>query len=73
MQNSKLIMIWFVIQGLEYLMGHSVVHGDIRCANIYLTKDFAPKICNFGWSKEFTTDLQQTGYVRKEPTLHRQW
>lgn len=37
-----------LIEAIEYLKSQDVVHGDIKMENILLTKDYKPKIGDFG-------------------------
>jgi len=37
--------------GLSYLHSRSVVHGNVRCANVLISAEGEPKLCDFGMSK----------------------
>jgi len=37
-----------IARGLEYLHDHSVVHGDLRGANILVDQDGCARICDYG-------------------------
>ncbi|XP_071675880.1 wall-associated receptor kinase 3-like [Lolium perenne] len=53
-------------EGLAYMHSKAnttILHGDVKPANILLTDDFAPKISDFGISRLIATDLQQTAHV----------
>ncbi|RNF19182.1 putative protein kinase [Trypanosoma conorhini] len=40
-----------VLQGMEYLQGRSVVHGDLKSANVLVTEKGGLKITDFGTSR----------------------
>ncbi|KAF9001995.1 kinase-like domain-containing protein [Cyathus striatus] len=43
--------IWGAANGLKYLHSRSIVHGNVKCANILVTKEGEARICDFGMSK----------------------
>ncbi|KAJ7145907.1 kinase-like domain-containing protein [Mycena epipterygia] len=43
-------LLWEVSQGLQYLHSHNVVHGDLRGANILVTRDWSACLTDFGLS-----------------------
>ncbi|THH32824.1 hypothetical protein EUX98_g1317 [Antrodiella citrinella] len=40
-----------ITEGLEYLHGQRIVHGDLRGANILITSDLHVQLCDFGLAK----------------------
>ena len=49
--------------GLIYLHKNKIIHRDLRCVNILVTKDFDLKISDFGVSVWFDED----GNTKKKP------
>lgn len=45
---------------MEYLSKRRIVHGDIAARNILLTHDFVVKIADFGLSKKFDVEDNET-------------
>jgi NIMA (never in mitosis gene a)-related kinase len=56
--------IWFIfiqtIKGLYLLHSKSIMHRDIKCANIFLTKDNRAKLGDLNVSKVMKTDFSKT-------------
>jgi len=46
--EARLDMVRQIARGLEYLHGHSVVHGDLRGSNILIDADGHPRLCDYG-------------------------
>ncbi|KIM79277.1 hypothetical protein PILCRDRAFT_823532 [Piloderma croceum F 1598] len=46
--NARLDMVTQIAQGLEYLHGMSVVHGDLRGSNVLVDAEEHPRICDYG-------------------------
>ncbi|KIM75589.1 hypothetical protein PILCRDRAFT_78699 [Piloderma croceum F 1598] len=46
--ESRLDMVKQIAQGLEYLHGQSVVHGDLRGSNVLVDDNERPRICDYG-------------------------
>jgi serine/threonine protein kinase len=46
--EARLAMVRQIAQGLEYLHGQSVIHGDLRGSNVLIDGDGNPRICDYG-------------------------
>ena len=59
--RSRVLVRWCydIAKGMQYLAGQPIMHGDLAARNILLCEDShqpgypAPKICDFGLSKQF--------------------
>lgn len=65
--NTRLFLIRGITNGLNYLHGMQVVHGDLKPSNILIHDDGRPLLCDFGQSRVlfhrgFTT--KQAGTTR---------
>lgn len=49
--TSRQIILAGVARGMKYLHKHGIIHRYLKPDNIFLDKDFHPKISNFGFSK----------------------
>ena len=49
--------------GISYLHKNRIIHRDLRCVNILVTKDFDVKISDFGVSVWF----DENGNTKKKP------
>jgi serine/threonine protein kinase len=43
-----------ILQGLQYLHNHHIIHRDLKCANILISSDAVIKLTDFGTSKRIT-------------------
>jgi serine/threonine protein kinase len=53
-------------EGLAYMHSKTtatILHGDVKPANILIHDEFTPKISDFGISRLIATDMQHTGHV----------
>jgi len=57
--TKKIIIIYGVAFGLNYLHSINVIHRDIKPGNILLDSNFYPKICDFGLAKLNTSSTVQ--------------
>ncbi|CAD2217701.1 Protein tyrosine kinase/Protein kinase domain containing protein, putative [Angomonas deanei] len=42
-----------ILEGLEYLHSHRVIHGDMKCANVLVSESNSVRITDFGTSRVF--------------------
>ncbi|CAF0981094.1 unnamed protein product [Didymodactylos carnosus] len=54
-ENETRIYIKQVIEGLQYLHGHGILHRDIKLQNLLLTENHDIKIADFGLAKKVET------------------
>jgi serine/threonine protein kinase len=61
--NERLIMVYTqqILQGLDYLHCHRIIHRDIKGANILVDTDGRCKLADFGASKRLADIASQTG------------
>lgn len=52
-----------IIEGMIYLHANGIVHRDLKSPNILLSREFLPKICDFGCSRAIKCNLALTGNV----------
>jgi len=46
--DTRLAMVRQITQGLDYLHGHSIVHGDLRGSNVIVDGNGYSRICDYG-------------------------
>ncbi len=62
--EQKLIITRGVAEGLDFAHRGGVVHRDIKPANISVdTRDYSPKIMDFGIAKVAASDMTKTGMI----------
>jgi hypothetical protein len=49
-EANRLRLLSGAAEGLEYLHGSKIVHGNLKCANILVASDGNARICDFGMS-----------------------
>ncbi|CAG8544630.1 9907_t:CDS:2 [Diversispora eburnea] len=60
--RSKVQMALDICRGLVFLQTCEILHHDIRCANIMMTKQLVPKLSNFKYARhtnQATTDIKE--------------
>ncbi|CAG8838636.1 16155_t:CDS:2, partial [Gigaspora margarita] len=50
--NRKIQIIHDICNGLIFLRGINILHHDIRCKNVFITKNLDPKLGNFQYARE---------------------
>lgn len=72
--TKKLIIIYGIASGMQYLHSHDIIHRDLKPANILLDDVLFPKIADFGLSKINRADqgdiALQSGEVIKGTFLY---
>ncbi|KAG9023484.1 hypothetical protein FRB95_013005, partial [Tulasnella sp. JGI-2019a] len=53
---NEMSMVHGITSGLAYLHAHSVIHGDLKAANVLLDDPISPLICDFGLTKNERLD-----------------
>ncbi|RHZ83982.1 hypothetical protein Glove_86g134 [Diversispora epigaea] len=60
--RSKIQMALDICRGLVFLQTCDILHHDIRCSNIMMTKQLVPKLSNFKYARhnsQATTDIKE--------------
>ena len=67
--NEKIIRKYTkeMLEGLEYLHAHSIIHRDIKGANILVDRNGICKLSDFGGAKIIKEDFEKTTTMRGTP------
>jgi predicted Ser/Thr protein kinase len=65
--DRKLEVVDSVLAALDYAHAKGVIHRDVKPANIFIEKDGAVKIMDFGLAKMSTSNMTQDGIVLGTP------
>ena len=57
--TKKLITIYGIASGMQYLHSHDIVHRDLKPSNILMDDDLHPKIADFGLAKIISSKRQR--------------
>eukprot|EP01116_Phalansterium_solitarium_P009574 TRINITY_DN2378_c0_g1_i1.p1 TRINITY_DN2378_c0_g1~~TRINITY_DN2378_c0_g1_i1.p1 ORF type:complete len:838 (-),score=246.88 TRINITY_DN2378_c0_g1_i1:323-2836(-) len=68
-QETKLMFILGIAEGIKYLHSQGIVHRDLAARNVLLGWDYTPKIADFGMSRE----LQENDNRTKAETGPLKW
>ncbi|KLO13917.1 kinase-like protein, partial [Schizopora paradoxa] len=58
--------------GLGYLHSNGVIHSDLKCANILISEDRNPLLCDFGISRLTSTTTTSTDIRGSMPWMARE-
>ncbi|GBP47674.1 Interleukin-1 receptor-associated kinase 4 [Eumeta japonica] len=62
-EQQRISIMMGTAEGLKYLhrgAAKSLIHGDVKSDNILLTKEYIPKLCDFGLAKQFDSTFITT-------------
>lgn len=59
-EDEKKKVFFGLIQAIKLLHEKQIAHCDIKPENVLLDKDMTPKLCDFGLSKDFTKDHNES-------------
>lgn len=59
--TKRAISIFGISAAMAYIHQKGIIHRDLKTANILLDSKMEPKICDFGLSKVFDTEIQKSG------------
>ncbi|KAG8979700.1 hypothetical protein FRB94_011098 [Tulasnella sp. JGI-2019a] len=63
---NETTMVHGIASGLAYLHAHSVIHGDLKPANVLLDNPINPLICDFGLTKNEGFDVTSEAIAHNE-------
>lgn len=69
-QEDRLRILSEISEGMEYLHRKEVIHGDLRGANVLISRDGTPRLSDFGMSK-FLEDCGKG--MTSSPTINPRW
>ncbi|KAK0210526.1 kinase-like domain-containing protein [Desarmillaria ectypa] len=69
-QVNRLRILSEISEGMEYLHRKEVIHGDLRGANVLISRDGTPRLSDFGMSK-FLADCGKG--MTSSPTINPRW
>lgn len=58
--NEMKKILYGIVNAVNYLHVNQIAHCDIKPENILLDKDLTPKLCDFGFSKNFTKSYDES-------------
>ncbi|KAF8921531.1 kinase-like domain-containing protein [Mucidula mucida] len=67
---DRLRLLTEIAEGLEYLHGHKIIHGDLRGANVLISRNATARLSDFGLSKFFEDCAQG---LSTSPSMNPRW
>lgn len=64
--TKKLIIIYGIASGMQFLHKNNIIHRDLKPSNILLDDDLYPKIADFGFSKKLHQNLESLSLKSNE-------